>query len=85
MSDKEMIEWSFEVDQDIRDRVCEVCRTWGTTIEDMTAAFIYFCVKPDNLPLVEVFLKQEADVEARVCINQQIFQAVLEIALHQRS
>lgn len=57
MSDKEMIEWSFEVDQDIRDRVCEVCRAWGTTIEDMTAAFIYFCVKPDNLPLVEVFLK----------------------------
>lgn len=48
MSDKEMIEWSFEVDQDIRDRVCEVCRAWGTTIEDMTAAFIYFCVKPDN-------------------------------------
>ena len=54
-------------------------------IEDMTAAFIHFCVKPDNLPLVEAFLTEANGTEARELINQQIFQAVLEIALEQRS
>ena len=85
MSDKTMIEWTFEVDQDIYNSACVVCKAWGTTIEDMTAAFIHFCVKPDNLPLVEAFLTEANGTEARELINQQIFQGVLEIALHQRS
>ena len=85
MSNNQIVEWTFEVDQDIYDRACEVCNAWGTTIEAMTTAFIYFCVKPDNLPLVEAFLTETNGAEARELINQQIFQAVLEIALEQRS
>lgn len=85
MGDKEMTEWTFEVDQEIYNSACAVCNAWGTTIEAMTTAFILFSVKPDNLPLIDAFLKQEADVEASACINQQIFKGVLEIALHQRS
>lgn len=81
MSNNQMIEWTFEVDQEIYNSACAVCNAWGTTIEAMTTAFILFSVKPDNLPLIEAFLTQEADAEARACINQQIFQAVLEIAL----
>lgn len=85
MGDKEMTEWTFEVDQEIYNSACAVCNAWGTTIEAMTTAFILFSVKPDNLPLIDAFLKQETDVETRAYINQQIFQAVLEIALYQRS
>jgi len=80
-----MIEWIFEVEQDIYNRACVVCNAWGTTIEDMTTAFIYFCVKPDNLPLLDAFLTEATDTVTRELINQQIFQGVLEIALHQRS
>ena len=82
MSNKKMIEWTFEIDQDIYNSACVICKAWGTTIEDMTAAFIHFCVKPENLPLLEAFLTESAGKEARDFINQQIFQGVLEIALH---
>ena len=85
MSNNQMVERTFDVDQDIYNSACVVCKAWGTTIEDMTAAFIHFCVKPDNLPLVEAFLTEANGTEARELINQQIFQAVLEIVLEQRS
>ena len=85
MSNNQMVERTFDVDQDIYNSACVVCKAWGTTIEDMTAALFHFCVKPDNLPLVEAFLTEANGTEARELINQQIFQAVLEIALEQRS
>lgn len=85
MSNNQMIEWTFEVDQDIYNSACVVCKAWGTTIEDMTAAFIHFYVRPENLPLLEAFLTAAKDSESKELINQQIFQGVLEIALHQRS
>ncbi len=85
MNQENLIEWTFEIDLDIYNSACRVCEIWGTTIEDMTAAFVRFSVDPQNLSLVEAFLKEPQESERRSFINQQIFQGVLEIALHQRS
>ncbi len=85
MNQENLIEWTFEIDLDIYNSACQVCKIWGTTIEDMTAAFVRFSIDPQNLSLVEAFLKEPQESERRSFINQQIFQGVLEIALHQRS
>ena len=80
MNEKNMVEWTFEVDQDIYDSACLICKVWGTSIENMTAAFIHFCVRPENLPLLESFLSERNDWEERQLINQKIFKGVLDIA-----
>lgn len=85
MSNDTKVEWVFEIDQDIYDSASLACKLWGTTIEELTAAFIRFSVDPQNLPMVEAFLTLPQESEARHAINRQIFQGVLKIALHERS
>ena len=82
MDEEKMVEWTIEVDDDLYAAASQVCRSWGTTIEAMTEAFIRFCVIPENLPLVDAFIKEKED---RREINRKVFLSVLEIAQRQRS
>lgn len=82
MDEEKMIEWTIEVDDDLYAAASQVCMSWGTTIEAMTEAFIRFCVIPENLPLVDAFIKEK---ENRREINRKVFLSVLEIAQRQRS
>lgn len=82
MGEKKMIEWTIEVDDSLYVAASHVCKSWGTTIEAMTEAFIRFCVIPENLPLVDAFIKETGD---RQEVNRVVFQSVLEIARKQRS
>lgn len=78
---EKMVEWTIEVDDDLYVAASQVCALWGTTIEAMTEAFIRFCVIPDNLPLVEAFIKE---TENRLEVNRKVFQSVLAIAKSNR-
>lgn len=78
---EKMVEWTIEVDDDLYVAASQVSALWGTTIEAMTEAFIRFCVIPDNLPLVEAFIKE---TENRLEVNRKVFQAVLAIAKSNR-
>ena len=82
MNEEKMVEWTIEVDDDLYVAVTQICDSWGTTIEAITEAFIRFCVIPENLPLVETFIKETED---RREINQKVFRAVLDIAQRKRS
>ena len=82
MDEEKLIEWTIEVDDDLYVAASHVCQSWGTTVEAMTEAFIRFCVIPENLPLVDAFIKETGD---RQEINRVVFQSVLEIARKQRS
>lgn len=82
MDEEKTVEWTIEIDDDLYVAASLVCKSWGTTIEEMTEAFIRFCVMPENLPLVDAFIKETED---RQGINWKVFQAVLEIAYRQRS
>ena len=37
------VEVSFEVEQDVYDKVQSICKKEGTTIEEVTVDFLYFC------------------------------------------
>ena len=82
MDEERMVEWTIEVDDDLYAAASQDCRSWGTTIEAMTEAFIRFCVIPENLPLVKAFLKESED---RQEINRKVFRVVLDIAQRKRS
>lgn len=82
MNEEKVVEWTIEVDDDLYAAVSQICKSLGTTIEAITEAFIRFCVIPENLPLVEAFIKESED---RREINQKVFQAVLDIAQRKRS
>ena len=58
MMEKELVEWVFEIDQDLYDEAAAVCRRMGTTLETVTVAFIRFCVVPENGPAVEAFFQE---------------------------
>lgn len=51
----ELVEWVFEIDQNLYDAASKVCNNLGTTIEAVTEAFIRFCVVPENRPIIEAF------------------------------
>lgn len=52
----ELSEINFEIEQDLYDEVSAICRSAGTTIEELTVAFLKYCIIPENLPLLKVFL-----------------------------
>ena len=56
--EKELVEWVFEIDQDLYDEAAAVCRSMGTTLEAVTVAFIRFCVEPENRTVVEAFFRE---------------------------
>ena len=80
MSGTEMVEWTFEIDEDIYNEACLACKAWGTTIEDVTTAFIYFSIDPDNLPLLDAFLGTNLTQEQKYKTSQQILSEVLKLA-----
>ena len=55
MMERELVDWVFEIDQDLYDEATAVCERLGTTLEAATVAFIRFCVEPENRPAVDAF------------------------------
>lgn len=51
-----LVEWKIEIDYDLFVKVSRVCESLGTTLEDVTAAFLKFCIVPENLPKVKEIL-----------------------------
>ena len=82
MSDN-LVTMTFEIDQEVYDQVVPLCESFGTTIEDMAAGFIKFCVIPENLPLLKAYLGIEnapAEAGARMELHHRVFKQVLDIA-----
>ena len=77
-------EISIEVEQDLYDEVSVLCRNAGTSVEALTAAFFEFCIIPENLPSLKVFLEKEKaaseEVERVAC--RQVLEGVFQILRH---
>ena len=46
----EEVEVVFEIEQAVYDGVQKICKENGTTIEEITRDFLYFCADPKNTP-----------------------------------
>ena len=77
-------EISIEVEQDLYDEVSVLCRNAGTSVEALTAAFFEFCIIPENLPSLKVFLGKEkaASKEAERIACRQVLEGVFRILRH---
>ena len=77
-------EISIEVEQDLYDEVSVLCRNAGTSVEALTAAFFEFCIIPENLPSLKVFLGKEkaASEEAERIVCYQVLEGVFQILRH---
>lgn len=77
---------TIEIEPELYAQASELFQSRGTTIEDMAAAFIRFCVVPENLPLLKAFLDIEntpAEAGARMELEHQVFRKVFDIAAKQ--
>ena len=82
MSDN-LVTMTFEIEQEVYDQVVPLLESLGTTIEDMAAGFIKFCVIPENLPLLKAYLGIEnapAEAGAKMELHHRIFKQVFNIA-----
>ena len=78
-----LVTMTIELDQEVYDQASELFQSLGTTIEDMTVAFLKFCVIPENLPLLKAYLGIEnapAEAGARIELHHRVFQKVFDIA-----
>ena len=78
-----LVTMTIELDQEVYDEVSELFQSLGTTIEDMTVAFLKFCVIPENLPLLKAYLGIEnapAEAGAGMKLHHGIFQQVFHSA-----
>ena len=77
-------EISIEVEQDLYDEVSVLCRNAGTSVEALTAAFFEFCIIPENLPSLKVFLELEkaASEEAERIACHHVLEGVFQILRH---
>ena len=77
-------EISIEVEQDLYDEVSVLCRNAGTSVEALSVAFFEFCIIPENLPLLKVFLGKEkaASEEAERIACPQVLEGVFQILRH---
>lgn len=77
-------EISIEVEQDLYDEVSVLCRNAGTSVEALSVAFFEFCIIPENLPLLKVFLGKEkaASEEAEQIACRQVLEGVFHILRH---
>lgn len=78
-----LVTMTIELDQEVYDQASELFKSLGTTIEDMTVAFLKFCVIPENLPLLKVYLGKEnapAEAGAKMELHHRVFQKVFDIA-----
>ena len=80
---KELVTMTIEIDRDVYNQATELFKNIGTTIEDMTAGFLKFCVIPENLPLLKAYLGIEnapAEAGAQMELHHRIFKQVFAIA-----
>ena len=80
---KNLVTMTIELDQEVYDQASELFKSLGTTIEDMTVAFLKFCVIPENLPLLKAYLGIEnapAEAGAKTELHHRVFQKVFDIA-----
>jgi len=77
-------EISIEVEQDLYDEVSVLCRNAGTSVEALTVAFFEFCIIPENLPSLKVFLGKEkvASEEAERIACHHVLEGVFQILRH---
>ena len=77
-------EISIEVEQDLFDEVSVLCRNAGTSVEALTVAFFEFCIIPENLPSLKVFLGKEkaASEEAERIACHHVLEGVFQILRH---
>ena len=77
-------EISIEVEQDLYDEVSVLCRNAGTSVEALSVAFFEFCIIPENLPLLKVFLGKEkaASEEAERIACHHVLEGVFQILRH---
>ena len=78
-----LVTMTIELDQEVYDQASELFKSLGTTIEDMTVAFLKFCVIPENLPLLMAYLGIEnapAEAGAKMELHHRVFQKVFDIA-----
>lgn len=52
------VEVSFEVEQDVYDKVQTICKKEGTSIEEVTVDFLYFCANPKNTPFLKEWFEK---------------------------
>jgi len=55
------VEVSFEVEQDVYDKVQTICKKEGTSIEEVTVDFLYFCANPKNTPFLKKWFEKIKD------------------------
>lgn len=55
-------EWCIPIDKDLYDAATKLCEELGTTLEEVTVAFLKFCIVPENLPKVKEILGITDDV-----------------------
>ena len=80
---KNLVTMTIELDQEVYDQASELFQSLGTTIEDMTVAFLKFCIIPENLSLLKAYLSIEnapAEAGARMELHHRVFQKVFDIA-----
>ena len=80
---EDLVTMTIELDQEVYDQASELLQSLGTTIEDMTVAFLKFCVIPENLPLLKAYLSIEnapAEAGAKMELHHRVFQKVFNIA-----
>lgn len=55
------VEVSFEVEQDVYDKVQTICKKDGTSIEEVTVDFLYFCANPKNTSFLKEWFEKVKD------------------------
>ena len=55
------VEVSFKVEQDVYDKVQTICKKEGTSIEEVTVDFLYFCANPKNTPFLKEWFEKIKD------------------------
>ena len=51
-----LVEITFTSEKDLYDKASKICENLGTTLEEVTVAFLKFCIVPENLPKVKEIL-----------------------------
>ena len=80
---EDLVTMTIELDQEVYDQASELFQSLGPTIEDMTVAFLKFCVMSKNLPLLKAYLGIEnapAEAGAKMELHHRVFQKVFNIA-----
>lgn len=82
-----LVAMTIEIEQDIYEKALKVCEHLGITIEILVQSFIQFFVTPENLPLVEAFIKYQntsAEKETYEEVSQKVFEKVFAIIMQKR-